>query len=129
MTSIPREVLALNRLCPSVMINHPKIGKTAMGGKRCPSSMAAAYASTISGAWLTWSRSTTRLTATRRVGAPAMLYVDNTRQVDPWAAITLPAEIVERIILFRPVDAGALFTLGSGNGVIMVITKQGSRRD
>ena len=61
--------------------------------------------------------------------SPAMLYIDNTRQVDPWVAITMPAEMVERIILFRPVDAGALFTLGSGNGVIMIITKQGGRRD
>jgi len=57
--------------------------------------------------------------------AAAVIYVDNIRMVDPWIAMTLPAEMVDRIILFRPVDAGVLFTLGSGNGVIMIFTRQG----
>jgi hypothetical protein len=59
---------------------------------------------------------------------PAMLYIDNTRMVEPSVALSMPAEIVERVILFRPVDAGALFVTGSATGVIMIITRQGNNR-
>ena len=60
---------------------------------------------------------------------PAMVYIDGQRMVDPWSTFTLPAEMVERVVLFRPVDAGALFTGdGSAAGVIMIFTREGSRR-
>jgi hypothetical protein len=37
---------------------------------------------------------------------PAMVYIDGQKMVDPWSTFTMPAEMVENIVLFRPVDAG-----------------------
>jgi hypothetical protein len=39
-------------------------------------------------------------------------------------AIDIPADVVDRGILYRPIEAGNLFGLGSGNGVVMVFTKR-----
>ncbi len=55
---------------------------------------------------------------------PAVLFVDNVRAADPRMAIDIPAEVVDRVILYRPIEAGNLFGLGSGNGVVMVFTKR-----
>ncbi len=55
---------------------------------------------------------------------PAVLFIDNVRAADPRMAIDIPAEVVDRIILYRPIEAGNLFGLGSGNGVVMVFTKR-----
>jgi hypothetical protein len=54
----------------------------------------------------------------------AVVFVDNVRASNPRMAVDLPAEIVERVVLFRPVEAGNLFGLGGGNGVVMIFTKR-----
>jgi hypothetical protein len=56
------------------------------------------------------------------------VYVDNVRSVDPEGAIEIPSDVVDRMILFRPVEAGNLFGLGSGSGVLLIFTKSGGRR-
>ena len=55
---------------------------------------------------------------------PAVVFVDNVRASRPQQAVDLPAEVVDRIVLYRPVQAGNLFGLGSGNGVLMIFTKR-----
>lgn len=54
---------------------------------------------------------------------PAVLFIDNVRVADPRQAMDLPAEVVDRIVLYRPIEAGNLFGLGGGNGVVMIFTK------
>lgn len=54
----------------------------------------------------------------------AVVFVDNVRASNPRMAVDLPAEVVERVVLFRPVEAGNLFGLGGGNGVVMIFTKR-----
>ena len=54
----------------------------------------------------------------------AVVFVDNVRASNPRMAIDMPAEVVDRIVLYRPVQAGNLFGLGSGNGVLMIFTKR-----
>lgn len=54
----------------------------------------------------------------------AVVFVDNVRASNPRMAIDIPAEVVDRIVLYRPVQAGNLFGLGSGNGVLMIFTKR-----
>lgn len=55
---------------------------------------------------------------------PAVVFVDNVRASRPEMAIDIPAEVVDRIVLYRPVEAGNLFGLGAGNGVLMIFTKR-----
>jgi hypothetical protein len=54
----------------------------------------------------------------------AVVFVDNVRAANPRMAIDIPAEVVDRVVLYRPVQAGNLFGLGSGNGVLMIFTKR-----
>ncbi|MBW3533595.1 MAG: TonB-dependent receptor [Gemmatimonadetes bacterium] len=54
---------------------------------------------------------------------PALVYIDNVRAADPQVAATLPVEAIDRIILLRPVEAGNLFGMGSGSGVVLIYTK------
>ena len=37
--------------------------------------------------------------------------------------IRLPPDAVDRMVIYKPVEAGSLFGLGSGNGVLMIYTK------
>lgn len=55
---------------------------------------------------------------------PAVVFIDNVRAADPNMAVDIPAEVVDRIVLYRPIEAGNLFGLGSGNGVLMIFTKR-----
>lgn len=54
---------------------------------------------------------------------PAIVFVDNVRVADPRQAFEIPANVIDRIVLYRPIEAGNLFGLGGGNGVVMVFTK------
>lgn len=56
------------------------------------------------------------------------VYVDNVRSVDPQGAVEIPSDVVDRMILFRPVEAGNLFGLGAGSGVLLIFTKSGAGR-
>lgn len=55
---------------------------------------------------------------------PALVFIDNVRAADPLLALDIPADVVDRIVLYRPIEAGNLFGLGGGNGVVMVFTKR-----
>ncbi len=57
-----------------------------------------------------------------------MLYIDGAKASDPTVAMDLPADAIDHIVIFRPVEAGALFGTGSAHGVIMIYTKNGTRR-
>jgi hypothetical protein len=35
----------------------------------------------------------------------------------------LPPDAIDRIVIYKPVEAGNLFGLGAGNGVIVIYTK------
>lgn len=54
---------------------------------------------------------------------PALLYIDDVRTADPQVAAGLPVEAIDRIILLRPLEAGNLFGMGSGAGVVLIYTK------
>ena len=58
----------------------------------------------------------------------AIFYLDNARVSSPELITNLSAQDIDRIVVYRPVEAGNLFGLGSGNGVIVVYTKSGTRR-
>lgn len=55
------------------------------------------------------------------------IYIDNARTADPTVALEIPAEAIDRMVVFRPVEAGALFGTGAMRGVIMIYTKTGRR--
>ncbi|NNF25642.1 MAG: hypothetical protein HKN73_00275 [Gemmatimonadetes bacterium] len=58
----------------------------------------------------------------------AIFYVDNARISSSDMVVNMSANDIDRIVVYRPVEAGNLFGLGSGNGVIAVYTKSGQRR-
>ncbi|MGD2069456.1 MAG: carboxypeptidase regulatory-like domain-containing protein [Gemmatimonadota bacterium] len=60
----------------------------------------------------------------RRSGCvPVTVFIDGARATDPYAVFTIPADAVDRLILYRPIEAGNLFGAGSGNGVLEVYTR------
>ena len=54
---------------------------------------------------------------------PALVYIDDARAASPEVAASLPIEAIDRMILLRPVEAGNLFGMGSGAGVLLIYTK------
>lgn len=64
----------------------------------------------------------------RRACESVMVYIDNARVADPTTAMDIPADAIDRMVVFRPVEAGALFGTGAAHGVIMIYTKSGKRR-
>ncbi len=59
---------------------------------------------------------------------PMVVYIDNVRAPDPYIAVDIPVEQVERMVVYRPLEAGNLFGLGSGNGILLIFTKNTRRR-
>lgn len=57
----------------------------------------------------------------------AVVFIDGARQSRPRIAMDLQAEAVDRIILFRPVEAGNLFGPGAASGVIKIVTRSADR--
>lgn len=57
----------------------------------------------------------------------AVFFVDNARVSSPEAVMGMPPQAIDRIVVYRPLQAGNLFGTGSANGVIMVFTKAGRR--
>lgn len=57
----------------------------------------------------------------------AVVYIDNVRQTVPGVAMDLDAQAVERIILYRPIDAGTIDGLGAGAGIIKIFTRSAGR--
>lgn len=58
----------------------------------------------------------------------AVFYVDNARVSSSDMVVHLSAADIDRIVVYRPVEAGNLFGWGAGNGVIVVYTRSGQRR-
>lgn len=56
-----------------------------------------------------------------------LLFLDNNR-VSPEAFFEMPPEVIDYFVVFRPVEAGALFGSGSAHGAIMFFTKDGRNR-
>lgn len=52
-----------------------------------------------------------------------LIYINDVRATDPNIALRLPPEAIERMVLYKPVEAGNLFGLGGGNGVWMIYTR------
>ena len=58
----------------------------------------------------------------------AIFYVDNARVASPDMVVNMSAADIDRVVVYRPVEAGNLFGFGAGNGVIVVYTRSGQRR-
>ncbi len=58
----------------------------------------------------------------------AAVYIDGVRQSLPRVAMDLQAEAVDRIILYRPIEAGTIDGLAGGAGVIKIFTRSANRR-
>jgi hypothetical protein len=54
---------------------------------------------------------------------PMLVYINDVRATDPNVALRMSPEAVERMVLYKPLEAGNLFGLGGGNGVWMIYTK------
>ena len=52
-----------------------------------------------------------------------MIFINDVRATDADLALRLPPDAIERMVLFKPVEAGNLFGLGGGNGVWMIYTR------
>lgn len=52
-----------------------------------------------------------------------MIYINDVRATDPDLALRLPPESIERMVIYKPVEAGNLFGLGGGNGVWAIYTR------
>lgn len=52
-----------------------------------------------------------------------MIYVNGIRATDADLALRLPPDAIERMVVYKPVEAGNLFGLGGGNGVWMIYTR------
>ena len=57
----------------------------------------------------------------------AVFFVDNARVSSPEAIMGMPPQAIDRIVVYRPLQAGNLFGAGSANGVILVYTRAGRR--
>ncbi len=54
---------------------------------------------------------------------PMLIFVNDIRAADPYQALRLSPDAVERMVLYKPLEAGNLFGLGGGNGVWMIYTR------
>jgi hypothetical protein len=55
---------------------------------------------------------------------PMVVFVNNVRTTSVEMALQLPPEAIDRMVIYRPVEAGNLFGLGSGNGVLAIFTRR-----
>ncbi|MEZ4417389.1 MAG: carboxypeptidase regulatory-like domain-containing protein [Gemmatimonadota bacterium] len=58
----------------------------------------------------------------------ATFYIDGARQASAQVLMDLPDDIIDHIVVYRPVEAGAIFGTGGSRGVVMIYTKGGVRR-
>jgi hypothetical protein len=54
---------------------------------------------------------------------PMVIFINDVRATNPDMALQLPPDAIDRIVLYRPVEAGNLFGLGSGNGILAIYTR------
>lgn len=55
--------------------------------------------------------------------APMVIFINDVRATSPELALRLPPESIERMVVYKPVEAGNLFGLGGGNGVWLIYTR------
>jgi len=59
-----------------------------------------------------------------RAGCVGMLiFINDVRATDANMALRLPPDAIERMVVYKPVDAGTLFGLGAAKGVWMIYTR------
>lgn len=52
-----------------------------------------------------------------------VVFINDVRATDPRIAFRMPPDGIERMVVYKPVEAGNLFGLGGGNGVWMIYTR------
>lgn len=67
---------------------------------------------------------TTGQVAMNHDGCVSMLvYINDVRATDAELALQMPPDNIERMVVYKPLQAGNLFGLGGGNGVWMIYTR------
>ncbi len=64
-----------------------------------------------------------QVTMQRRECTPAQLYINDVPTSDPTIAMNLNPEVIDRVILVPPVEAGVLYGSDSAAGVILIYTR------
>lgn len=64
-----------------------------------------------------------QVTMQRRECTPAQVYINDVPTSDPTVAMNLNPEVIDRVILVPPVEAGVLYSTGSSAGVILIYTR------
>jgi len=54
---------------------------------------------------------------------PMMVFLNGARASNTDMVLNLPPDAVDRMVIYKPIEAGNLFGLGAGNGVLMIYTK------
>jgi len=54
---------------------------------------------------------------------PMVVFINDVRTTNVDMALLLPPDAVDRMVIYKPVEAGNLFGLGAGNGVLVIYTK------
>ena len=54
---------------------------------------------------------------------PMMIFINDARASNNDLALMLPPDAIDRMVIYKPIEAGNLFGLGAGNGVLMIYTK------
>lgn len=52
-----------------------------------------------------------------------VVYINDVRATNPEIALRMPPDGIERMVVYKPLEAGNLFGLGGGNGVWMIYTR------
>ncbi len=60
---------------------------------------------------------------------PMVIYVDNARISDAAIIMAMPPDIVEKMVVYRPVEAGTLFGPHGVDGVLAIFTRRGHRNE
>lgn len=59
----------------------------------------------------------------RNTCVPMVVVIDNVRATNTDLAVQLSPDAIERIVIYRPIEAGNLYGLGGGNGVLAIFTR------
>ena len=54
---------------------------------------------------------------------PMMIFINGAKASNSTLALQLPPDAIDRMVVYRPVEAGALFGSDAANGVLMIYTK------
>ncbi len=54
---------------------------------------------------------------------PMVIFINNVRASNTDLALQIPPDAIDRMVIYKPVEAGNLFGLGSGNGVLAIYTR------